>query len=230
MRKSIALSVALSLSAFAAGANAQEMTTASLEESLVLEEGYTEISEGFYAKVTELGESYVAKGEQGVATLRQVLIDLRDEANARHAKANGKPSPAPASYDRMIEDLGVSEASDSGKANIFQRGDCSGPNTHHQTMLVRAGTWQGSAAGGAVTNSDPTINTSNYSHVFTENVRGEIADQVVNTYGTTPVQTFVQNTQGVPCQAVAYSSITCPGRSTPSLAALDRTLARPGCL
>jgi hypothetical protein len=228
MKNIIAIGVALSLSVLAVNSTAKEPLAGSLNESLVLERGFTEISEGLYAKTTDSGESYVAQGEHGTLALRDRLVELRAESNAR-AKDE---APASTPYDRLIDELGQPDAANLSKGinNQYYAGDCYGPNTHHQVMEVNAFSASGLIAAAYANNTDSTIYTTNYAEAWTQNRGGHVTSQQSSTqYGTTIASANASTSGANACEAMAYASIKCPGFKRANLVAFHKSVTFVGC-
>lgn len=206
--------LAIAISAIASTAMANDSVSAAMRDSLVQEQGYTELSEGFFVKKIGLQETYMSVGEAGRQAMAEQLIEQRNASQRAIEKRGGNSTDSASRFDGIIESLTRPEP----KTSASQTGDCLGTQGA-PTFYVSAQSSGGIFALANARNDAGIINTKNFTNVWTTNRAGNFtSEQVSTTYGATPShsQVSIANT-AMACESDAYASVTCPGHTNPSI-------------
>jgi hypothetical protein len=179
----------------------------------LMDDGYARVSDGLFVDQNSASPAYVAINENGRKTL---LVEVnKDRANyLRHAQKNGIQTQEQNflnSLDRVIADL--SKQATVAKGSMTQTGTCLVPNG--ATLRAMASSYGGtSASANAVNYIDfgPATPTTNVAQADTD-----YASLYNTAVGTTAASVSTSNAQS--CFAESYGSVTCPGESSPGVAA-----------
>jgi|GEM_PF-1428813 len=209
------LTFALALSVVAGTASAQDFTF-DPDRLYGVEGTLSEVSDGLYARVGADGEAYVAVSPAGHRALLQKLLDLRANVVAK----SGGAARAFA-FDSLIETLSAPEPK-----NQDVGGDCNGPISGAMGPLraqALAGGFPGNdygASSKASNATNPIVATTNKATADVQDRNGmTVASQVDTKTGATPALATAYHAQRG-CTAQSTASVTCPGRSKPSVSAL----------
>lgn len=206
--------LALAISSVAATAMAKDSVSDTMRNSLIHEQGYTELSEGFFVKRTELQESYFAVGSVGNQTMAQKLLDTRNASEQAVVRRGGDAAEIVAKYDDLIGRFNVPAPNISGE----RTGSCTG-KAGTDALYVNAQTSGGNFALANAVNYGGNVNSTNYTNVWLTNRGGNvIAQQTSTTYGATPSHSQVSiPDSAMTCEGNALASISCPGYSNSSV-------------
>jgi hypothetical protein len=196
---------------------AQVSASRSLDDVLTHDEGMTLISDGLYAQSTGSGESWVAVNPAGQRALRVKLQELRAKWAKQSKPAAASKSPAFAALDRSIAQLSTLSP------DQIVEGDCTGPGGTAMPSLYARATSSGgyTASGYAVRQLDfgPGTPTQNAAWAETDNPFGDPTSQQTGSGVGDQAASATATAVGRRCQAFASASITCPGQSSPAIAA-----------
>lgn len=206
--------LALATAAVATTAMAKDSVSDTMRNSLINEQGYAELTEGFFMKRIGLEESYLAVGAAGNQAMVEKLVESRNASQQAIAKQGGDASKVVAKYDALIGQFNAPEP----KLTGGQAGDCSG-RQGSPDFYVSAQSSGGNFALANAINYVGIVNTTNRTDVWTTNRNGNLtSEQASTTYGAAPSNSLVSITDnGTACEAVASASITCPGAKYPAL-------------
>ncbi|MCB1572181.1 MAG: hypothetical protein KDI72_14380 [Xanthomonadales bacterium] len=206
--------LAISLCAMASIAVAKDGDPAATQKELLRQDGYIQLSDGFYVKRVGTQESYMALGRAGTQAMSELLTDQRDASRQAIESRGGSAAQVIDKYDSLIKQLNIPAPKVSGS----QEGDCSG--TSGSPVFIITAQASGGTFALANSRNDPgIINTTNHTEAWTVNRAGTVtADQISTTYGGTPSQSqaSVPNT-AMACETHAIASISCPGGNGPAM-------------
>lgn len=206
--------LAIAISAIASTAVAKDSGSATLRDRLIGEQGYTELSEGFFVKRTDLEESYFAVGDAGNQAMAAKLIESRNASEQAIVRRGGDSRELVAKYDGLIGQFNVPGP----KLEGSQAGDCSG-SQGNPDFYISAQSSGGTFALANAINYTGVVNTTNRTEVWTTNRNGNTTShQASTTYGYSPSNSITSiPDRGTACEAIASTSITCPNHNGPSL-------------
>jgi hypothetical protein len=195
--KTLALCLASLLPAFA---SANDQT--SLHDRLTLEEGMSMISNGLYFEKTQSGESYVATNADGRRALAARVRAV--DAQMKQAATGLRLDPA-----RTNALLGILEAPQA-KGSMNREGNCGAAR-----VFANASSSNGTSANASAVNGldfSPVTPTANYAEAYTDLI---FNSSTGTGYTAAQAQAYEANS----CYSGAYSSVTCPGASSPAVVA-----------
>lgn len=195
--KVLALCLASLLPAFASAAD-----QTSLHDRLTLEEGMSMVSNGLYFEKTRSGDAYVATNADG----RRALAARVRAVDAQMKKSNSGTRLDPARTGELLSILEAPEA----KGSMNREGNCGAAQ-----VFAFASSSNGSSANASSLNGldfGPVTPTANYAEAYTDLIYNSGTGT-----GYTPAQ--AQAYEAASCFAGAYSSVTCPGASSPAVVA-----------
>ncbi len=206
--------LAISVSAIAATAGAQDGVSAATRDSLIREQGYSEIVEGFFVKRVGLQESYLAVGAAGNLAMVEKLMESRNARQQAILKQGGDAEEVVAKFNGIIDRLIGSGL----KTSASQTGNCSGTQGSPD-FYVSAQASGGIFALANAGNNVGTVNTTNHTESWTTNKRGDVtSSQVSTTYGVSSSHSQVSiPDSAMACESIALATVKCPGYSNPSL-------------
>lgn len=206
--------LAIAISALASTAMAKDSVSDTMRNSLIHEQGYAELTEGFFMKRIGLEESYLAVGAAGNQAMVDKLVESRNASQQAIAKQGGDASKVVAKYDALIGQFNTPGL----KVSASQTGNCSGTQGSPD-FYVSAQSSGGNFALANAINYVGVVNTTNRTDVWTTNKRGDVtSEQASTTYGASPSHSMVSiPDSAMVCEAIASSSVKCPGASSPAL-------------
>ena len=206
--------LAIAISAIASTATANDTVSATLRDSLIQEQGYTELAEGFFVKRIGLQESYLSVGAAGNQAMVEKLAEKRNESEQAIAKRGGSSAEVVAKFDGIIDQLNAPGP----KTSASQTGDCLG-SQGSPDFYVSAQSSSGTFALANALRNVGVVNTTNHTEAWTTNRGGKItSNQISTTHGGSPSHSQVSiSDSAMACESNAYAYVQCPGYSNPSL-------------
>jgi len=223
---------------FSTGALAQTAAPRTLDDVLTHDKGMTQISSGLYSKTTASSESFVAVSAAGRQAMLQRLIQTRAKVAARFPSGTSNNSmlanpSATSVIDHAIAELSQPETIFNAGTSSHRRntGDCTGlGGTGLPALYADVASSGGNAAGGSggiTTDSNPPTQTSNYAAASTTDGNGVVtSSHTSTTVGTTAASASATAPAGtIVCYANVSASVTCPGKTNPSVSAFANSWA-----
>jgi hypothetical protein len=177
------------------------------------------VSDGFYARITDADEAYVATTPAGHRALLQKLVEVR-ASTPIDRKAAALGYDVPNFFDDLIATLGAPAAKNE---DVF--GDCTGPDDTGplRAQALAGGGFAGGtygASGLASNATTPVVNTTNVVTAAVYDVdHAVLAQQTTTQYGATTAYATAYNAAHG-CFANSKSTVTCPGHTSPSITAI----------
>jgi len=207
-----------------ASTSAQNSASQFSDNTLAQEQGLTQVSNGLYARTSPTSVHYIAVNPAGMSTLLQKLLELKaSQAKATAGKSN---VTTPSVLDQLIDQLSRPQP----QIQVGQTGDCTGAGGTGEPQLSALAT----SGGGTIANanavltsdtSNPVTATTNVASAEIDNSLGNtVATQTITTAAATPANVSLNTANG--CTAVASATVTCPGHTSPSIAAFANSVKK----